>query len=941
MAQEKREVSLKRSDGMWAGQSDQSYFAPTEGAFEKLINCYVSQDGTEIRRMPPLTLWVDPMLTQGPIGISVMQDGPRTSVRFRQEHRLFDSAGAFSGQRVYVLGNSSIPDGWYPITRFSDDEAIIDVFTTTPSVSGSFLLERAIEPHAMRMVDNKLVILAESLTTYVSPVVGNRQKYHLATWVQDKPIDYRMTTGLFQYWSSPLNEPDIQTGINAAIPASVASSATIIIAQHGYASTSERFKVTVAGFASRGVPDGTYTAKVQTPYESFVIPQASGSSGTITFGGPVGYPFQAYNRPIRRRMQVDVADGKLLIAAPGEGVCFQAYVGYTELDLLTLRRRTNLLGLPKAIMQIPEPFNNGGTGNLAAGVYWVACGYHNTRTDEFGLISEPIQVTVTSPNNAVRVYLHTPRAALREVIGASIIIWMSDVNSGQGTMRQVLETEVAASHVSYNYPVEVNSLANISVRMPIIENLPAGATSVRTVKGTTFFCSQLSSNLTSIAAAERTFAAIDFVARDQIVISPTIDPAVGITALSGGMAADYQFPSSIGGYNILMNGLPIFTLDRVLNAIYDIHAGVNNGQNHVWSITTQHDLKNTVPYVTRDSIISIPRGLVWFSEQGFPGVSPSTNRIPVDRLEGFDVIALGRMDDTLIICSDKETYSLTWDRSPLGVNPRMMSTEYGCIAPSSMTQFDGGLAWLSDRGPVLMTSGGFQWISSSISSTWNSYKRDSRGWMPHAFAAHDPTRKIILFFLRKDRNSSAYAMAVGDDKKSKVPCDEVLVYSYAANAWSVWELKPEHECVDATNVLCYDGIRRLGILTGAKLVYLFDETLRDTLELVDVRIETKSSLWSSTATPLERATKVGAVNIRMDTAQLYPDMPGTSYTIRATAFDDLRKETFIADVEQATQNRTRLSFGAVRAQESKISIRFLGVGPLRIKDITLEVSPGG
>src|SRR5262245_31234203 len=118
MAQEKRETPLKGRDGLWQGMSDQSFFAPTGGAFETLRNCYVSQDGTELRRMPPLTTWADPILADPPIGISAMTPGLTTAVTFSQDHKLADTAGLPSlGYRVRVTGNSSIPDGWHPVVR--------------------------------------------------------------------------------------------------------------------------------------------------------------------------------------------------------------------------------------------------------------------------------------------------------------------------------------------------------------------------------------------------------------------------------------------------------------------------------------------------------------------------------------------------------------------------------------------------------------------------------------------------------------------------------------------------------------------------------------------------------------------------------------------------------------------------------------------------------
>lgn len=941
MVQEKREISLKRPNGTWAGQSDQSYFGPTDGAFERLTNCYVSQDGTEIRRMPPLTLWADPQLTQAPTGITAMTPGTHTLVTFAIPHRLPETSSAFLEYRVYVELNGAIPDGWYGVARVTDTDALLNVATTSSSTLGNWRIERATIVHGMRSVGNRLSIVAETLTNYIPYFGVDLPKRTVATWVQSRDIDWRSPIAQFSYWSNPLNEPDQVV----TVPAKITTVGTVVISQHGYGLVGDHFPVIVAGFAARGIPDGAHDATVVDPYTTFSVGLSISGAMSDT-DGTVTYPFQAFNRPIRRKCQLDVADGRLLIATPGEGIVFHANVAYLDASLTVIPKRTKLLGLPKGQLGSVTVINNGGLGTLAAGDYWVGIGYHDTRTNDYGLISELLQVTVgAAPTNSLSINVKTGRAALREVYGASIVVFLSDPNTGPGTMRQVLEVEPPAQFISFNYNILVNSLAPISNRVPIIENMPLGCSAIRTVKGTTFFSGQMSSVPGSIISAEIVYTSIERSAVNEITFSPTSNPTsdgAGITAVSGGMAADYEIPSSAGGLGILINGLPTSLLDKQLNPTGFTYGGGPTTvlHNHQWSITTVHPA-STAAYLPRSTLVTVQRGMVWFSEQGFPGVSPSTNRIPVDRIEGFDIIALGRMGDVLIMCTDRETYSLVWDRSPLGVNPRMVSTEYGCVAASSMCQFDGGLAWISARGPVVLGPGGFEWISNPISGLWDTYKRDSRGWMPHAFASHDPVRKLLLFFVRKDRNNTRYDSADGDDAKSKVPCDDVLVYSYAAGSWSVWELKPEHECVDSSLVMCYDGIRRLGILTFSKLLYLWDETLRDTQELVEVRIETKSNLTATTNTPLERATKVGAVSLRVDGGQLFPDKPEVGYLCEAKAFDDLRKETFIATVEPATQNRTRLSFGAVRSQEFKLSLRMVGVGPLRIKDIAVEVSPGG
>lgn len=928
MAQAKQPLDLKGRDGRWTGMSDRSSFAPTTGAFSLIRNAYVSADGTEIRRMPPLTLWADPILAQGPIGIVAMTAGYPTLVTFAQDHYLAETGMINSlGYRVYVKGNGVLADGWYPLVRNgSDRDAAIDVRTESTSLLGGWALERSTTVHGMQMVGNRLCVLSESLMTMVDPDGANIPMHSVAVWVSQAPLDWEHPViSPFEYWMNVLNHPDNQA-LSCSLPASGATPAVLTI-KHGYARVGSTFYVDVAGLAGSGVADGDYYATVVEPYQTASLAGTT-NNGTGATGTAV-LSFAAFSRPVRRRCQTDVADGRLLIAAPGEGVCYQAHVGNLDAAAALSVKRTRLLGIPKGVI-VSATQTTGGL--LADGIYQVAICYLDPRTGESGLISETYDINITAGGGTAAILLtyHTPRAVLRECYGCTVVVYISDVNAGPGTMKPTMEIAPALFTVSVTEQTTITTTGVEAKEIPVIENLPMGATSVCTLKGITFFSGLIASPYAlSNLAAEPVRVSTGYLGRNEITFTPL--NTVGATAVTGSPAADHQVPNSYGGLGLQYQNYALTTLDKKLNAPVDAGPSLLAHYQH-WSVRGVHEL-STDQSSNLDGQIVMPRGIVWYTEQGHPGIAPSTNRTVVDRLQGYDVVGLGRWKDNIVAATDKETYLIPWDRSPLGSDPRGITSEHGCIAPSSMTQFEDGLGWLGERGPVALWNGRM-WIGDSIYETWKTLKRDSRGLMLHAFGAHDPQRKLLLFFVRTDRNLALYVNQANDDAKSKVACDTVLVYSYPNDAWSVWELPADREAVDARMVLCNDGLYRFGILTSTRLIYAFDEDLNVKTSPIEVELHTKRYRFGQ----LNDSTKVGAVDLRVQT-----ETPDSGFTMSCFAVDDDEREVSLApkDAQQVYDKRTRCEGGAMISQDFLVKMRFLGSGTLRIKDITLEVSPGG
>jgi len=236
---------------------------------------------------------------------------------------------------------------------------------------------------------------------------------------------------------------------------------------------------------------------------------------------------------------------------------------------------------------------------------------------------------------------------------------------------------------------------------------------------------------------------------------------------------------------------------------------------------------------TRDqeAWMMLPRGQLWHSEVGKPTTTPAGNRIHLDIDKSEDVEAIGSARNGFVACTRSNTYAIEFGQSLAGSTPRLISTEFGCIAPNTMVEFDDGTAWISDRGPVALMGGEVAWIGEKVRNRFIGqnarYKRDRAGLMRHAFATHDKDRNLVLFFLYTDLTKpfrfttevSGVEPPLGggttwdlasDQERSRFPCDEVLVWSYRTNTWSVWRHRVWMSW--AGSVECDDGIERLGIL---------------------------------------------------------------------------------------------------------------------------------
>ena len=163
-----------------------------------------------------------------------------------------------------------------------------------------------------------------------------------------------------------------------------------------------------------------------------------------------------------------------------------------------------------------------------------------------------------------------------------------------------------------------------------------------------------------------------------------------------------------------------------------------------------------------------------------------------------DIYAIFQMAGNAIVCTRKETFFFSWARSAGGEEPTVVNTEFGCIAPSSMVEFDGGVAWLSERGPVALGAS-LQFVGGDVQQDFvganKRYATDSEGMMRHSWACHDSARGIVMWGLVTDgathlvndgRGNMTTQQSANDSVLSRIACDEVLIWSYRSNSFSTW-----------------------------------------------------------------------------------------------------------------------------------------------------------
>jgi len=613
------------------------------------------------------------------------------------------------------------------------------------------------------------------------------------------------------------------------------------------------------------------------------------------------YHSRRRQRVLPFRTNLEALGDRVLIAAPGYGVVFQAPVvipvktsathgggAGAPLRYNDLYDMPRSLGVPKAVALLTTSFTTNTDPRQEAGTYLVRIAFKDQGTGEEGLPSEEMEVTVPTSGlgqqllpsflipgyylsetlaNTVRVYV-----SKRDVQGVNFLgvyEFSSDVTAetkfGLPSSANPSDASVTGSRILDVFDSDPGDavLADPDVQVDanqgpdIVAQMPMGCKVLATVRGVTFFGGNVGDTGINLEMQHGTLSAnFEGSSAGSLIPDPNWDnnstiahAFIDIDYTSQGTqwnVAHHIIPPAYAGQLVFSPGVdssdvtglfpsPVefMRLDKYdLTQTNDIVASGGTTTPEEWFIRwkmeeivhkAQFLLEHRIGIDNLDAYLLLPVGQVWWSEAGVPGAVPAVNRLFLDAKDDEDLEAIGRLGNSVVFCTRTQTSTMSWSNNPLGADPSLLSSEFGAIAPD-MVEFDGGVAWISDRGPVAIIGGALEWIGREVEALFSGvnarYLRDGRGLMPHSWGAHDPERGLIYFGMRADRltftvNGNTYPNATDGDR-SKFPCDEVLVWSYRNNAWSIWQPPSNLQIFDMERILCDDGVYRMAFLTGER-----------------------------------------------------------------------------------------------------------------------------
>lgn len=343
--------------------------------------------------------------------------------------------------------------------------------------------------------------------------------------------------------------------------------------------------------------------------------------------------------------------------------------------------------------------------------------------------------------------------------------------------------------------------------------------------------------------------------RSELVAQSTPADADAATANDGGFGVGgNRIPASYQGCEVYTKDLipapaNTFIIDAVKNNASVMESFVLSRDIAMWQrLRTVNDIRPRVnaPQQLRqgkDVYLKLPRGQVQYGDPGRTGAVSATSIQFLDAKKDDDGFAIGQLGNSAVLCSRDETYLLSWFRTPAGSTPTLVSMEHGCIATNSMVTFDGGCAWIGKRGPVAMSSGTTPtWVGEQIEDDFHHdsarYVTDSKGVSRCTWGAHDAQRGLVLWGMVTSDSThqmeyegvtATYANH-SDQARSRFPCNEILVWSYRANAFSTWVPPAGLEVLWMRPLQLGDGTTRMCFLAADKRIYALDDEWADTNE---------------------------------------------------------------------------------------------------------------
>jgi len=532
--------------------------------------------------------------------------------------------------------------------------------------------------------------------------------------------------------------------------------------------------------------------------------------------------------------------------------------------------------------------------------------YRDEATGEIGLCSEPISLTTgtATPFEGINLFIYFPGYLMHESLALTIVLYRTEANGNEFYFDRIIRPQALTSGITQNlvsskyglqpegasteyfyhaflqpaYSTDAVLKTRLGLVPQTIEQMPMGAKASRTIRGWTIFGGALGNAGSRKELMKGTLSlfydgagtppnldAINF-NPDRVGSAFVNDFTTPVAAASFegvetdfGCAAKHVPPAYAGQVVVSKTLLPYPRKAIVLNKLENTDIGwpgavpnTNSGRVPDVRYSTLDtpvfpDIALLDPETRiQDSYILLPRSRLQISEPDNPGVTPATSTTVLANEYDHDIEAIGDASGQAIVCTRERTYSIAFSQSPVGIPPDIVGDKFGCIAANSMVSFDGGCAWMSQRGPVLM---GSDFIGAPLENLFVGetarYLTQSDGMMRHSWACHDAERGLLYFGVYAGRAGTTGAAAltvnyrgtsynwdaaaavlengvpVADQIRSRFPCDEILVYSYGPGVWSVWRpplnfgIKGMPRGVDAegnSRVFILDSENRLDVL---------------------------------------------------------------------------------------------------------------------------------
>lgn len=805
-------LSLKGKAATWSGIDRRSLYSPLPGQFRELTNGYVSSDGTEVCRMPGWVRIAEPRNNESKAINAASVAYPTTVttatdvlVQKGDFVRVADHVSTASINGDWLVSGPDLPAN---NTTF---QVPINVTVDTTPVSGTVTVHRQRHNHRFRQIQGFLAVAGEcsySRRTVIG-VTGTTRIIELVdngngTWtiVFDRPHGYDIgttfsinhdalddATGVGVGWYKTNVAADPNETVWAAGSANCTSTgpftATVATALptgisnvRSASATDMTIMVARTNLPTCLVKDSLPTlGTVLTGFDVFNAPAryywttgASTYPTEVAIGAVNGTPNEFLMGFVRRKGRCELANGRVLFTVPGYGLVW-------ECDLLTYRKGlrpklTTSLGVPRGRI-VAASETAAGAGAFPNGTWYVAVAYRLRDTNDIGLFSPTIAVTVAGTFQISVEYVN-PHYVQPELYGEVDVLFFAGLSDSSMQLCAIGQHTWGLDVLSYQRNIAgFTTGATVDIRRPFknlfIEQQPMGCIDTGTVRGFTTFGGSPGFDFDDPALTR-----LYLILQTGAILGN--ESAIWRSLFVGG-----QFlPSGYLGTDLI--NVPLATLATVDSArtatvsfwkdlAFTLALGPAGPPPARTSVLDQIqvDLMTATAAAAdnlRSSRFELPRGHIWTSEAGHPEISNSEGRAITDSVWGEDVEAVGRYQDQFVVCTRKETYLWAFGRSPLGSDPQRVSDRYGAISP--IVEFDDGAAWLSDLGPVAMLGGQVHWIGEPVFDLFKTAKRDSRGLMWHSCLGYDRQRQLVYFGLRKDIYD-IQAAAIVDISSGDVP----------------------------------------------------------------------------------------------------------------------------------------------------------------------------